>query len=85
VHPEVLNAYLDGDLHLEIRPERELRGELAGLQAEEAAVLTMLRARLKRIADPGLRARLAKSAQANSTSGRAARSADAHSQAPPSS
>jgi DNA topoisomerase I len=44
VHPEVLNSYLDGSLVLEIKSEveSELRGELAGLQPEEAAVLAML-------------------------------------------
>jgi DNA topoisomerase-1 len=53
VHPEVLNSYLDGTLILEIKSEveSELREELAGLQPEEAAVLAMLRARLKRTVD----------------------------------
>jgi len=68
VHPEVLNAYLDGKLVLEIKPaaEGELRDDLAGLRPEEAAVLAMLRARLKQAqaADAGssLRSRLAASA-----------------------
>jgi DNA topoisomerase-1 len=55
VHPEVLNSYLDGNLVLEIKSEveGELRNELAGLQPEEAAVLAMLRARLKQAADEG--------------------------------
>jgi DNA topoisomerase-1 len=50
VHPEVLDAYLDRNLALEIqsRVEKELREEIGGLQPEEAAVLAMLRARLKR-------------------------------------
>lgn len=50
VHPEVLDAYLDRNLALEIqsRVEKELREEIAGLQPEEAAVLAMLRSRLKR-------------------------------------
>ena len=49
VHPEVLNSYLDGTLVLEIKSQVEsaLRDELAGLQGEEAAVLAMLRQRLK--------------------------------------
>jgi DNA topoisomerase-1 len=53
IHPEVLNSYLDGNLALEIKSEVEceLRNELAGLQAEEAAVLAMLRARLKQAVD----------------------------------
>jgi DNA topoisomerase I len=65
VHPEVLNAYLDGKLVLEIKSavERELRDDLVGddsvrddlpgLRPEEAAVLAMLRARLKQAADAG--------------------------------
>jgi DNA topoisomerase I len=50
VHPEVLDAYLDRILALEIqsRVEKELREEIGGLQPEEAAVLAMLRSRLKR-------------------------------------
>ncbi len=53
IHPEVLNSYLDGNLALEIKSEveSELRNELAGLQPEEAAVLAMLRARLKQAVD----------------------------------
>jgi DNA topoisomerase-1 len=55
VHPEVLDSYLDGSLVLEIKSEvrSELRDELAGLQPEEAAVLAMLRARLKQAVDDG--------------------------------
>jgi DNA topoisomerase I len=55
VHPEVLNSYLDGSLVLEIKfeVESDLRNELAGLQPEEAAVLAMLRARLKQAVDDG--------------------------------
>ena len=55
VHPEVLDSYLDGSLVLEIKfeVEGELRDELAGLQPEEAAVLAMLRARLKQTVDDG--------------------------------
>ena len=55
VHPEVLDSYLDGSLVLEIKfeVESELRDELAGLQPEEAAVLVMLRARLKQAVDDG--------------------------------
>jgi DNA topoisomerase I len=49
IHPEVLNAYLDGTLVRELaaRSERMLRDKLQGLEPEEAAVLAMLRARLK--------------------------------------
>jgi len=55
VHPEVLNSYLDGRLVLEIKSEveSELRDELARLQPEEAAVLALLRARLKQTVDEG--------------------------------
>ena len=49
VHPEVLNAYLDRQLALEIKQEaeEELRDDLASLRPEEAAVLTLLRNRLE--------------------------------------
>jgi DNA topoisomerase I len=55
VHPEVLTLYLDGSLVLDIKSEveSELRDELAGLQPEEAAVLALLRARLKQTVDDG--------------------------------
>ncbi len=50
VHPEVLDAYLEGDLlqSLKREVETELREELSGLDAEEAAVLAFLRERLER-------------------------------------
>jgi DNA topoisomerase-1 len=50
VHPEVVNAYLDGDLvaALKERVEEELREDLRGLSPEEAAVLAFLRERLAR-------------------------------------
>ncbi|PWC65384.1 DNA topoisomerase I [Azospirillum sp. TSH7] len=50
VHPEVLDAYLEGDLleSLKREVEAELRNELAGLSGEEAAVLAFLRERLER-------------------------------------
>ncbi|MFO0845639.1 MAG: DNA topoisomerase IB [Gemmataceae bacterium] len=49
VHPEVVNAYLDGTLaeSLRLRVERELTDRLADLDPEEAAVLAFLRRRLK--------------------------------------
>ena len=55
VHPEVLNSYLDGKLVLVIKSEieSELRDDLAELQPEEAAILAMLRARLKQAGDDG--------------------------------
>jgi DNA topoisomerase-1 len=54
VHPEVLNAYLEGGLLLEVKEEieQELREELAHMKPEEAAVLTFLEARLKRDLQP---------------------------------
>jgi DNA topoisomerase-1 len=50
IHPEVLNAYTEGNLLLQIkeRVEEELREDLASLKPEEAAVLAMLESRLKR-------------------------------------
>lgn len=56
VHPEVLNAYVEGNLLLEIkeRVEEELREDLASLKPEEAAVLAMLEARLKRTLEGAL-------------------------------
>lgn len=50
VHPEVVNAYLDGGLveHLKAEVEAELREDLAGLAPEEAAVLSFLQRRLAR-------------------------------------
>jgi DNA topoisomerase-1 len=50
IHPEVLSCYLEGGLLLEIKDEveSELREELASLKPEEAAVLTLLEARIKR-------------------------------------
>jgi len=49
IHPEVLQAYAEGDLLLEI--EKKVEGELdrgAALRPEEAAVLTLLQGRLER-------------------------------------
>jgi DNA topoisomerase I len=50
VHPEILTAYLEGALLLDIREEveDELRDGLPFLKPEEAAVLTLLEARLSR-------------------------------------
>lgn len=48
VHPEVINAYVDGTLAqiLQQRVEQELAESLAGLEPEETAVLALLRNRL---------------------------------------
>ncbi|WP_029007345.1 DNA topoisomerase IB [Azospirillum halopraeferens] len=53
VHPEVVDAYLEGELldALKREVERDLREELSGLEAEEAAVLAFLRDRLQRESD----------------------------------
>jgi DNA topoisomerase I len=53
VHPEIIDAYLDGSLveTLKARAERELASSLRGLRAEEAAVLALLQQRLAREAD----------------------------------
>jgi DNA topoisomerase-1 len=50
IHPEVLNAYLDGGLVLKIKEdvEAELCDDLARLRPEEAVVMAMLRERLDR-------------------------------------
>jgi DNA topoisomerase-1 len=50
IHPEVLNCYLDGSLMLDIKEEAEaeLRDNLPGMKPEEAAVLSLLEARIGR-------------------------------------
>lgn len=55
VHPEVLNAYLDGTLVRDIvaQSEKVLRKKLRGMAPEEAAVLALLRARLKAASKDG--------------------------------
>jgi len=60
IHPEVLNAYIEGDLALQVkeRAEEELRENIAELKPEEAAVLAMLEARLKRTLEGSLKASL---------------------------
>jgi DNA topoisomerase I len=49
IHPEILGAYLDGSLikQLTARSEKILRDDLSGLEPEEAAVLALLRSRLR--------------------------------------
>ena len=61
VHPEVLNAYIEGDLALTVKQEveKELTEDLAHLKPEEAAVLAMLEARLKRTLEGSLKESLA--------------------------
>jgi DNA topoisomerase I len=50
VHPLLIDSYLEGSLLLEVKSqaESELRGEIAGLTPEEAAVLACLRAAIDR-------------------------------------
>ncbi len=61
IHPEVLNAYTEGQLLLQVKEdvEEELREDLASLRPEEAAVLAMLEARLKRTLEGSLKESLA--------------------------
>ncbi len=61
IHPEVLNAYVEGQLLLEVKKEveGELREDLGRLRPEEAAVLAMLQARLDRTLEGDLKASLA--------------------------
>ncbi|HET8745989.1 MAG TPA: DNA topoisomerase IB [Ramlibacter sp.] len=61
VHPEVLNAYVEGNLLLRIKGEveQELREDIAALRPEEAAVLAMLEERLKRTLEDSLAQSLA--------------------------
>ena len=57
MHPEVLTAYTEGELLLELRNEvqAELRDELPQLSPEEAAVLGLLQARLNRTLEDRLK------------------------------
>lgn len=61
IHPEVLNAYTEGKLLLQVKQqvEQELREDLASLRPEEAAVLAMLESRLKRTLEGSLKESLA--------------------------
>ena len=59
VHPEVLNAYMDGNLVLELKSkaEIELRSGMESLKPEEAAVLALLRGVLAKEAEGSRRHR----------------------------
>jgi DNA topoisomerase I len=61
IHPEVLNAYTEGNLLLQVKQEveDELREDIARLKPEEAAVLAMLEGRLKRTLEDSLKESLA--------------------------
>ncbi len=61
IHPEILSCYTEGSLLLEVKQEveAELRDELGSLKPEEAAVLTLLEARLSRTLEGDLKDSLA--------------------------
>ena len=62
VHPEILSSYEQGELLLDIKRkvEAELRDDLHTLKPEEAAVLSLLEARLSRTLEGQLKGSLAK-------------------------
>jgi DNA topoisomerase-1 len=62
VHPEILSSYEQGELLLDVKQkvESELRDDIATLKPEEAAVLALLEARLKRTLEDQLKASVAK-------------------------
>jgi DNA topoisomerase-1 len=57
IHPEIMSSYVEGSLLLEVKKEveAELRDDLAGLKPEEAAVLSLLEARLNRDVNTALK------------------------------
>jgi DNA topoisomerase I len=57
IHPEIMSSYVEGSLLLEVKKEveSELREDLAGLKPEEAAVLSLLEARLNRDVNAALK------------------------------
>jgi DNA topoisomerase-1 len=57
VHPEIIGSYEQGELLLDIKEkvESELREDLHALKPEEAAVLSLLEARLKRTLEDQLK------------------------------
>lgn len=69
IHPEVLSAYAEGGLLLEMEREvkAELRNELSVLKPEEAAVLALLETRLSRNVQEQLVKSVAKAKQAQQT------------------
>ncbi len=78
VHPEVFNCYVEGSLLLQVKEEieDELRDDLPGLRPEEAAVLSLLEARLDRDLTTGLKESVAALDKKQRTNG-AARAARA--------
>jgi DNA topoisomerase-1 len=75
VHPEVFTCYLEGALMIEIRDEieAELRENLPDLRPEEAAVLTLLEARLNRAIEAEDKPKPAGSGRSRSRAGTEAR------------
>lgn len=65
IHPEILSAFNEGALLLEIKQkvESELRDELSSLKPEEAAVLALLEARLRRTLSDQLKESVAAAAK----------------------
>jgi DNA topoisomerase-1 len=63
VHPAIIDAYLDRSLvkTLKRRTEKELRGSLHRLSAEEAAVLALLQQRMERALTAGRKRAIARS------------------------
>lgn len=58
VHPQVIEAYLEGEPFLpsvKSRVDRSLRDDIGALRPEEAAVLALLRGRLRKVAAPANR------------------------------
>lgn len=66
VHPELISCYVEGSLLLEIKDEieAELRQDLPGLRPEEAAVLSLLEARMNRDLTTALKESVAELEQA---------------------
>jgi DNA topoisomerase-1 len=54
IHPSVVDAYLDGNLLLEVQKDidKQLSEDMEALRAEEAAVLSYLRARIGGLTTP---------------------------------
>jgi DNA topoisomerase-1 len=69
IHPGVVDAYLDGNLLLEVQKDidKQLSQDMEALRAEEAAVLSFLRARIGSLTTPkkGAASRSRQTARAN--------------------
>jgi DNA topoisomerase-1 len=78
VHPEVLQAYAEGGLLLEIGKKVEGELETGTLRPEETAVLTLLQSRLERTLEGQLSGSLVALDKGRKASGRAKRREPAH-------